>query len=529
MSRVGRRGQRRVRGALLLFVALVLLAAADGFWIEPRLVLRHQVVELNLVTAPARLVHLSDLHIGTPTPVLRKLLREVAQAEPDLIVISGDLVAEGDLLTIDHPNLRAAAATIAQLRRTAPVIGVQGHSEFLGTVVSSLEEAGLEWLSNEGRYFATTGPTEGSSTADGFLLLGLNQQVGRDLFPAESVSTFGPLLVDQEPAWGRDSSSFHNAYFHYDPSPNGLADTGGPLSWSGYELTCEVRIEKPEAEIGVGVHSRYPLGEDRMLRLRRPGGRFTQGAPFLILPHGTAGTSGQLNTGVVPQVGRWYRLRLRTEVEPSVVMVRARVWPSDQPEPERWQAWFEDRSPRRIEAGTVGLWSRDGGGAFRNLEVRSVSGAGTGGGKLLLAESFAATQRPRGWRDGTRGSRLAMALARSPNLTCEPRPGFRRQPPRIVLSHIPAVAPEAARRGVEVVLSGHTHGGQVRLPGLALITRSPLGPHYDRGLFRFASPNAQGWTQLYINSGVGTSLLPVRFLCPPSYAVIEVGLQAGLR
>ena len=520
MSRVGRRGQRRVRGALLLFVALVLLAAADGFWIEPRLVLRHQVVELNLVTAPARLVHLSDLHIGTPTPVLRKLLREVAQAEPDLIVISGDLVAEGDLLTIDHPNLRAAAATIAQLRRTAPVIGVQGHSEFLGTVVGSLEQAGLEWLSNEGRYF---GPSEGDSPGGGFLLLGLNQQVGRDLFPEASVNTFGPLIVDQEPAWGRSSSSLYNAYFHYDPSTNGLADTGGPLSWSGYELTCEARIEKPEAEIGVGVHSRYPLGEDRMIRLRRPGGSFTQGAPFSILPHGTAGTSGQLSTGVVPEVGRWYRIRLRTEVEPGVVIVRARVWPSDRPEPEGWQAWFEDRGPQRVEAGTVGLWSRDGGGAFRNLEVRSVSGSGTGGGKLLLAESFAGTHRPPGWRDGTRGSRLAMALARSPSPIPKPRAGARRQPPRIVLSHTPAMAPEAARRGIEAVLSGHTHGGQVRLPGRALITRSPLGPHYDRGLFRFASPNAQGWTQLYINPGVGTSLLPVRFLCLPSYAVIEVG------
>ncbi len=515
------RSQRRAKyGAVLVLAVLAALVAVDGWWIEPRLVLRRHAVELNLAAEPFRLVHLSDLHVRDETPLLRKLLTAVAQAQPDLILISGDLVSDGDALTVHHPNLQAAAAVIAQLRRSAPVIGVQGHSEFLGAVVSTLEQAGVEWLSNEGRYF---GSATGGSPEGGFLLLGLNQQVGRDLFPPQPVKTFGPLVVDGHPAWGRETSSYHNLYFHYDPSPRGLADTGGPLSWSGYELTCELRIDDRQAEVGIGVHSRYPLGEDRMLRLRRPGGRFTSNAPFFILPHGTAGTSGQLNTAVVPEVGRWYRVRLRTEVAPGAVTLRARLWPSDQSEPREWQAWFEDRSPRRVEAGTAGLWTRGGGAAFRNLEIRSTSvPPGATAGKLLLAESFAGTQRPRGWRDGTRASRLAMALARSPRLSSPASSRTKRQPPHIVLSHIPSVAPEAARRGIEAVLSGHTHGGQVRLPGLALITRSPLGPHYDRGLFHFASPNAQGWTQLYINSGVGTSLLPVRFLNPPSYAVIEV-------
>lgn len=522
LDRSRRRGLRR---ALWFFAALAVLAAVDGFWIEPRLLMVRRHLNLDLIADPYRLVHLSDLHVRGETPALRKLVAGVARAQPDLIVITGDLVSGGDTLALQHPSLRAAAATIRQLRRVAPVVGVQGHSEFLGPVVSYLGDAGIDWLFNEGRYFGL--PTD-DQTDGGFLLLGLTQQVGRDLFPPRPLDRFAPLKVDGQTVWGRATSSEKNLYFHYDPptsglaATSGLADNGGPLSWSGYELTCEVRIDEEQAEVGIGVHSRYPLGEDRMLRLRRPGGRFTRNAPFLILPHGTAGTAGQFNTGVIPEVGRWYRLRLRTEVEPGVVVLRARVWPSEEPEPTEWQAWFEDRTSRRVEAGTVGLWTRDGGGAFRNLEVRSTSGA------LLLSEGLATSRRPAGWRDGTRSTRLAMALARSPQPPARVAAKTPRHLPRVLLSHVPSVAPEAAQRGIEVVLSGHTHGGQVRLPGLALVTRSSLGTHYDRGLFHFASPNAQGWTRLYINPGVGTSLLPVRFLCPPSYTVIELGRRLKL-
>jgi predicted MPP superfamily phosphohydrolase len=137
-------------------------------------------------------------------------------------------------------------------------------------------------------------------------------------------------------------------------------------------------------------------------------------------------------------------------------------------------------------------------------------------GRTLLADPPADPRGPRGWRDEARDTRLGLALARSPEVP----PGT----PRLVLSHTPDVVLEASQRGIEVVLAGHTHGGQVRLPFVgALTTRSALGPYYDYGRFDFAAPNQRGVTTLYINAGVGTSLLPVRFFCPPRFAVVDLG------
>jgi hypothetical protein len=109
-----------------------------------------------------------------------------------------------------------------------------------------------------------------------------------------------------------------------------------------------------------------------------------------------------------------------------------------------------------------------------------------------------------------------MALARSPYVP----PGT----PTVVLSHTPAVALEASKRGIETVLAGHTHGGQIRLPFLgALTARDAMGAYYDYGRYYFGSPNRRGLTALFINAGVGTSVMPVRFWCPPRFAVIELG------
>ena len=86
----------------------------------------------------------------------------------------------------------------------------------------------------------------------------------------------------------------------------------------------------------------------------------------------------------------------------------------------------------------------------------------------------------------------------------------------LALFHSPAYFDRIAGR-CNLALAGHTHGGQVRFPF--------LGPLWlPNGCGRFV----QGWYQqngshMYVSRGIGTSLLPVRFLCRPELALIRVG------
>lgn len=97
-----------------------------------------------------------------------------------------------------------------------------------------------------------------------------------------------------------------------------------------------------------------------------------------------------------------------------------------------------------------------------------------------------------------------------------------RQPdgPVILMSHQPDFTDSIVRhpRGplVDVVLAGHTHGGQVRLPFLGPLVLPPGGKKYVEGFFRFNR------MQLYVNRGVGTVGLPVRFNCSPEITLFTL-------
>jgi predicted MPP superfamily phosphohydrolase len=497
--------RRLVQGA---FLAL-LLGMVDACWIEPRLLLFRDDVQIDLPVPKVRVAHLSDLHIRGDMPLLHRLADEVAAARPDAIVISGDLIHD-----VPGPafarNAAVVATFIAALRRTAPVYAVQGHSEHQGELVGLLQRAGLDWLSNEGRRIGPDGR---------LLLLGLNTQVGNDAYAWRWPSPFRPVTVDGARLYGATRGEpYRNFYSHYDPenydpAPAGIADTGGPLSWSGYEVTCDARIDDEETGVGISLHSRYVDGEDRMIEFSRDESRWGRGGTFALFEHGSA-LSGRNDTKVSPMPGIWYRLKVRTEVEPGRVLARAKLWRADRAEPPRWQAEAEDRSPTRVTAGTVGLWASGGGTVvYRNLHVANHAG------KVLLDEPLAlppGARAPQGFRVGTRGTRLDMALARSPQVP----PGT----PVVILSHMADVVREASRRGFPVVLAGHTHGGQIRFPFFGtLTTRSSLGAFYDQGRFELAAPNDRGLTTLYINPGVGMSVMPVRFDCPPRWALVELG------
>lgn len=84
----------------------------------------------------------------------------------------------------------------------------------------------------------------------------------------------------------------------------------------------------------------------------------------------------------------------------------------------------------------------------------------------------------------------------------------------LLLSHTPAPYRSAAAHGFDLMLSGHTHGGQICLPGgIPVLTDCPAPRRLARGAWRFE--DMQGYT----SAGCGCSIIDARFHCPPEVTV----------
>jgi uncharacterized protein len=90
--------------------------------------------------------------------------------------------------------------------------------------------------------------------------------------------------------------------------------------------------------------------------------------------------------------------------------------------------------------------------------------------------------------------------------------------PKILLAHNPQIIRGAARYGADLVLSGHTHGGQINFPVIGSVAygRSPERLRYKIGWDRLAD------TQIYVSRGLGTIVLPWRLRCPAEIPHIEL-------
>jgi predicted MPP superfamily phosphohydrolase len=86
--------------------------------------------------------------------------------------------------------------------------------------------------------------------------------------------------------------------------------------------------------------------------------------------------------------------------------------------------------------------------------------------------------------------------------------------PVLLLAHDPRRLKEAAMLDVPAVLAGHTHGGQVVVPGLGAIAR--------RDFPVVAGLGYEGNTSMFVSRGVGTVYVPVRINCPPEVSIVTL-------
>ncbi|MGI8811567.1 MAG: metallophosphoesterase [Pyrinomonadaceae bacterium] len=85
---------------------------------------------------------------------------------------------------------------------------------------------------------------------------------------------------------------------------------------------------------------------------------------------------------------------------------------------------------------------------------------------------------------------------------------------KLLLAHNPLIFRQAVRNGVDLTLSGHTHGGQIRVRDAEkrILPRRKL----SSGLHKRSE------SQIYITRGIGTVVLPVRYQCPPEISLLEL-------
>jgi predicted MPP superfamily phosphohydrolase len=107
-----------------------------------------------------------------------------------------------------------------------------------------------------------------------------------------------------------------------------------------------------------------------------------------------------------------------------------------------------------------------------------------------------------------RRSDMAQALDGVPEAAC-----------KVLLVHEPDFADRAAQHPIDLQLSGHTHGGQIRLPGIGPLLLPVLGRKYPMGLYHVRD------TWVYTNRGLGVNRPPMRLNCRPEITLFTLRSQ----
>lgn len=171
----------------------------------------------------------------------------------------------------------------------------------------------------------------------------------------------------------------------------------------------------------------------------------------------------------------------------------------------------------RIEA-PLGKFAVYGNHDFGRDRLTRTSGAFLGAGGFAVLVNETRTVASPGSGDTITVSGLDDCVRGRPDpqaaLGALPEDGF-----HLLLAHEPDPAPSYAAYPVDLQLSGHSHGGQVALPLVGALIRTPYGRRYVRGLFAFRrrtartarADQADRKFYLYVNRGIGTTRLPFRF------------------
>lgn len=457
------------RGAGALGAAAA-LAAADASVVEPNLLAT--TVEaipagpLAEALGGATIVHLSDLHLTGFGARERRLLALLEEIGPDLVVMTGDYADSEE-------GVAALRGLAARIRPPLGVVAVPGNNDYFrgrqDAIFAALAEAGAVLLVNEavvlegraGR-FAVAGvddPFFGRDDVEA-ALRGVPPGTPAILLahsPAVLAERGEGILLnagDAEGPWGRGWFWQDGSHLR-DPVPDIAFVTEGRR---------RLRIQRREDGAGVGAVRLVPAGgpPPAAPAAGASGGRRFRG----VEPPAAAGTVevDLCAPGAVDARGSW---SLRRLPDSGCALV-------DGPDLGRMRPFATADPEDRADV----LFDAPSGVAYR-VWARIFSPTSTGRSDSVYLQ-FDDAVDPSG------------------------APRFR----------IGAARPGASSPDLHLVLAGHTHGGQVRLPWIGPLDRSLLPGPYVAGRYD------AGGAMIYVSRGIGTSYLPVRFACPPEVVVL---------
>jgi predicted MPP superfamily phosphohydrolase len=465
---------RRVSWLRLGVAAAVLLAgvAAYAFLVEPRAlrVERVRVACPDLAVGPVRIAVFSDVAFpGAPT-ARERLLEEAGAFDPDLVFVAGDFLN-------DRPA-SVGEDVLASARQYLDALPAAGRRFLAPGEAESPDVELLRRVWPEDTVRVATGERDVLRIGGARL----------DLFVADRKADPAP--------WGLSRDAGRDAAFSFGRGAWTRLASREPVVPAGeFEVEFSFRLDESRAYFAVTVEPEDP---------RAPGGfrivRYEDRPTFRVTaPEGRSlRAEGRTESGWDPPEGSWCRARVRYVPGASDAALRARFWRERDPEPSGWAI---DATIEGSGAARKGLAFTGRAGTRRIASLRVEAG-----GREVFSEAFSdlASFRER-W---VQPSRLAAWLGEAPDGA------------RILLIHDPDVVREVAGLTSTppcLVIAGHTHGGQVRLPLVGpLHVGTHLGRRYARGLLDWRG------VPLLITSGVGTSVIPARLGVPPEIVLLTL-------
>jgi predicted MPP superfamily phosphohydrolase len=466
-----------------------------------------------------KLVQFSDLHFQGVGPREEQLRRLVNAAGADVIVFTGDLF-NSVRRAQDEQLVQEALEFFGSLRFSKAFFATLGEEEypFRERLQRELEKVNVTLLDDRlvpltvgGAVVNFVGLTEDSKTLDSYY----GYQPSSTSSTA-NIERLRRLLQDARMQPYRDYR-FHLAGQY-------------SLRWRNYEVTGSVAPPPGTPEFGLAVYAQMPIGalDGYFLRVDLRAGTISLKTPAPTTLRGT--TSGPLPAS--PRQS--WRFRVAAETTADASRVRARIWNSEAAEPKQWTVEAIDTRVDRPYRGAVGLMLPGASDRRYDGSIKVTIRRGDDSESVLAYGSKGVVETPvdepldrlgpgGSWMtlddintfiETSRHAQKPLMLEAKLRKLLQPRvqPSF-----TILVSHRPDVVGVADGKHVDLVLAGHTQGGQIAVPFLNRLVLS----EYDGQLLDSGLKNI-GDTHLYINRGIGTSRVPVRIGSPPEVTQFEL-------